>query len=113
VLRFRFKRFDAALRGVAGLLAAALLLFSLLATDEEFHQALHGSGKGASNGCLLCVFAKGHADLPQSAPVFTAAVLSAFNAALLMESIALVDFTYLASPSRAPPALASPLLAVA
>ena len=110
--RFTVNRFIAA-RALACVLAGALLVFELLAADSGFHQALHHSGKAASNSCALCVFAKGHVDVPQSVPVVTASVRSAFDPAPLLESIGLVDFTYLARPSRAPPALASLLSVVA
>ena len=111
--RFKVNRFVAAARVLAGALAAALLLFELLAANGGFHQALHHGGKAASDSCFLCLFVKGHVDLPQSVPVVTASVRSSFDPAPRMESIAMMDFTYLASPSRAPPALASLLSVVA
>jgi hypothetical protein len=107
VSRFKINRFVAASRGLAGVLAGALLLCELLATNGQFHQALHHGGKAVSNSCILCLFANGHVDLPPLMPVVTAHVLSSFDSALRMETIVLVDFSYLSSPSRAPPALAS------
>jgi hypothetical protein len=108
VLRFKDNWFLAAARVLAGALAGALLLFELVAANGELHQALHHGGKAASDSCVLCLFAKGHVDSPEAAPVVTVSIRSSFDAAPRMESIAMVDFTYLASPSRAPPAL--PLL---
>jgi len=103
----------AATRGLAGVLAVALLLLGLLAVNGEFHEALHQTGKAASDNCVLCLFAKGQVDLPQSVPVVSAPVQPSSDLPTLRESIALVDFTYLASPSRAPPAFASLLSVVA
>ena|SRR5208282_2558348 len=93
--------------GVAGVLAGALLLLGLLAVNNGFHQALHHSGKAAPDNCVLCLFAKGQVDLPQSVPVVPASFQSSFDLPPRMESIASVDFTYLASPSRAPPVFVS------
>ena len=111
--RFKINWFVAVVRGLAGVMALALLLFELLSTNRRFHQVLHPGGKAASNSCVVCLFAKGQVDSPQLAPVATAAVWSLFNPAPRMESAALVDFAYLVSPSRAPPALASLSQAVA
>jgi len=107
VSRFKSNRFVAAFRGLAGVLAGALFLFELVASNGQFHQALHHNGQSASNGCVLCLFANGHVDLPPLMPVFTAPALSSFDSALRVETTVLVDFSYLGSPSRAPPALAS------
>ena len=93
-----------AARGLASVLAGALLLCEVLTADGSFHQALHSGGKAASNNCILCLFAKGQVDLPETAPRITAFVWSTFDSPMRMESIALVDFRYLISPSRAPPA---------
>lgn len=103
----------AAARGLAGVLAGGVLLLGLLAANSGFHQTLHHSGKAAADSCVLCLFAKGQVGLPQSAPVITTSVRSSFDLPPRMESIAMVDFTYLTSPSRAPPALASLLSVVA
>jgi len=106
---FKANWFVAAARGLAGVLAGALLLLGLLAVNNGFHQALHHSGKAAPDNCVLCLFAKGQVDLPQSVAIVPASVQSSFDLPPRMESIASVDFTYLASPSRAPPFLfASP-----
>ena len=82
-------------------------MLGLLAADGGFHQALHQSGKATPDNCVLCLFVKGHIDLSQSVAVLAAPVRVSFEPPPVMESIALVDFSYLASPSRAPPALAS------
>jgi hypothetical protein len=110
---FKVNWFVAAARVMAGALAAALLLFELLAANGAFHEALHQSGKAASDCCVLCLLAQGHVDSPDSVPVVTASVQPSFDLPPRMESIALLDFTFLASPSRAPPALASLLTVVA
>ncbi len=105
--RFKVKRLVAAARILAGLLAGAVLVFELLAANGGFHQALHQEGKAGPGGCVLCLFANGQVDSPESLPVATGIVASSFQAAPLVESILPVDFTYLLSPSRAPPALQS------
>jgi len=89
------------------------LLFGLLATNGRFHQALHPSGKEASNSCALCLFANGQVDLPQAVPIVTAYVGPSFELTPRIESIAMVGLMYLASLSRAPPVLTSFLSVVA
>lgn len=93
-------------------LAAALLILGLLAANTGFHQALHHGGK-ATDTCVLCLFANGHVDLPDTGPMVTTSIRSSFTWAPQLESVALADFTYLSSRSRAPPALASILSVVA
>ena len=113
VSRFKVNGFATAARGLAGLLAGALLFIEILGANGGFHQSLHPNGTAASSSCLLCLFAKGQVDLPQSAPVATTYTQSLFETAPLRDSIALLEFTYLAAPCRAPPALALLLTAVA
>jgi hypothetical protein len=107
--RSKLKRFVAAARVFAGWLVAVLLVFEVLAANGEFHQSLHQGGKAASSNCFLCLLAKGQVDSPPSVSVVTARVWSIFQTAPQMESVALLDFTFLASSSRAPPALAHAL----
>ena len=106
-------RFVAAARGLAGLLAGALLICELLAANGQVHGALHHKGNAAPNSCVLCLFVKGLVDSPDSAPVPTEPVWSFFDSVPQIRSIAWVDFTYLVSLSRAPPALASSIPVVA
>ena len=113
VFRYKHNGLAAAARGLAGVLAGALLLIEILGGSGRFHQALHSNGKAPSSSCLLCLFAKGQVDLAQPAMVGTASVKTPFHIRLLRESIALMDFTYLAAPSRAPPAFRLLLPAVA
>jgi Protein of unknown function (DUF2946) len=114
LLHFKAKWFvAAAARGLAGAFAVGLLLLELVAANGEFHQALHQSGQAAPDRCVLCLFVKGHVGLAQAAPVVTVSVQTAFEPPPRLESIPVVDFTYLASPSRAPPAFPSRLVAVA
>ena len=98
-------------RALAGVLAVSLLVFELLATSGRFHQALHSDGNSSSSTCIICLFAKGHLDTSPATPVPSPAIEPAFNFTPRVESITLVDFRYLASPPRAPPAPA-PLLTV-
>lgn len=101
------KWFVAASRGLAGLLAGALLVFELLAGDGQLHQAFHDGAKGASNTCLLCLFATGHVDLSDTMPVVATYVRQPVKRLLQTETTPLLNFRYLCSPSRAPPVLSS------
>jgi hypothetical protein len=65
---------------------------------------MHHGGTADSNSCVLCLFANGHVDLPQTVPAVTAPVRWVLEAAPPARAIVTVDFTYLVSPSRAPPA---------
>jgi hypothetical protein len=112
VSRFKAIRFIAAARVLACVLAGALLLFELVAANSELHQKLHHSGKATSNSCVVCLFAKGQVNSPESAPVFTAPVRIPLDPVLRTESIVMVDVTYLSFPSRAPPAFSSLLSVV-
>jgi hypothetical protein len=108
VSRLKVKRFVvAATRGLAGVLAGALVLLELLAADGGFHQALLHGGKSAPANCVLCLLAKGQVDLPQSAPAVASPLRPSFAPAPKTEFIAAADFLYLASPSRAPPSARS------
>jgi hypothetical protein len=102
---FKVNRFVGATRVLAVLLAGMVLCFELLA-NSEFHQALHHSGNAASDQCALCLFANAHVDSPQSEPDAITTVQPLFDSQPRVESICVVDFTYLAAPSRAPPTLA-------
>ena len=94
-----------AARALAGLLAATLFVFELLATSGRFHQALHCDGKPASSTCLICLFAKGHLDVPPALPVPAPAIEISWDSSPPIESITMVDSRYLVSPPRAPPIL--------
>ena len=89
------------------------MVVELLVANGGFHQALHQSGQAAPDNCILCLFVKGHVDLSQTMPVLAPPVLVTFDLPPQMQSIPLVDFSYLASPSRAPPVPASFPAAVA
>ena len=108
------KRFlSAATPVLAGLLAGLLLLFGLLAASEQLHRAFHPNGKDGANPCLACLLIKGQVKSADPVAVVAAAVIVLFQAAPKAQTAVLPDFTYLASPSRAPPALASLLPVVA
>ncbi len=94
----------AAARGLACVLAGVLLLCEVLTADGSLHQAFHSGEKAASNNCILCLFAKGQVDKPESEPRITTFVWSTFDSPQPMQSVALVDCRYFTSPSRAPPA---------
>ncbi len=112
-MRFKMRSFTATCRFLAGVIAAIIFFAGLLAANGAFHEQLHHSDKGASNSCVLCLFAKGQVDLPESLPAETGFVQSAFAAAPVTVSQAPVGFTYLASLSRGPPASASLRSAIA
>jgi len=105
-------RLAQAARALACAMAGALLLFELLAANGAFHQAFHHSDRSASNNCVLCLFAKGQVDSPESTPILSTPVQVAVFQSLPVESIVLVDFSYLSFPSRAPPAFFSSLSVV-
>lgn len=100
-------------RLLAATLALSLLLLQLLTASSDFHQAQHSSGKATSSNCVLCLLANGQVDLADAGPGITTFVSPFIDSAPLHESIAMVDFSYLAFPSRAPPAFFSPLSVVA
>ncbi len=97
----------------ARIFAGAIVLLVFLAANSGLHQALHHSGNAAPDSCVLCLLAKGQVDLPDTTTAPNDSVRSVFDLAPRVESIVLVDFTYLTAPSRAPPALSSLLPAVA
>jgi hypothetical protein len=107
VQRTTHKRFRSVTRLLAGLLAATVLLFELLAADDATHRALYHGGNTGSNQCVLCLFAKGQIDSSESAPILAAVVVPAFFSTQCAKSIVLVDVTYLAPPGRAPPSFSS------
>jgi hypothetical protein len=84
-------------------LAATVLLFELLAANSAVHKALYHAGNSGSSQCVVCLFAKGQVDSPESAPILTDFVVPAFSSVPPAKSIPKVDFTYLSFPSRAPP----------
>ncbi len=110
--RSKVKRFVVAARVFACVLAAAVVLLELLAADGAFHNALHHDGQ-ASNQCVLCLFAKGQMDSPDTAPVFTEFVRVSFQSAPQVTFHAPADVTYLISLGRAPPACFPPLSVLA
>ncbi len=102
VSRFKANRLTTVARVLAGAMAVAVLLLELLAANGGFHEALHSGGKAVPGSCVLCLFAAGQAESPGMAPAAASPAASVL-AAPVRESIAAVDITYLASPSRAPP----------
>ncbi len=105
-MRLKVRPFAVTCRVLAGVIAGLLFLVGLLVANGVFHEELHRSNKGASNSCVLCLLAKGQLDLPESLPAEIGFVHSAFAPPPVTESRAPVDFTYLASLSRGPPACA-------
>ena len=110
VLRLKLNWFNITARVVAGVLAGGLLVLELLAADGAFHKALHQDGK---TNCVICLFVKGQAHSAQTAPVLPGCVWRLSDASPRVEPIVLASFTYLASFSRAPPALGILLSVVA
>jgi hypothetical protein len=112
VLPDRVKRLVAT-RALAGLMAGALFVFTLLATSGQFHLAFHCDGKPASSSCIICLFAKGQLDVAPAVPIFTPFIQVSFDSVPRIESITLVDSRYSVSPPRAPPAPISLLTVLA
>lgn len=98
---------------LAGLLAGLVLLFGLLAASDQLHRTFHHNGNDAANPCLVCLLIKGQVKSSDPVPVVAACVTVLFQAAPQAQTAVSPDFTYLASPSRAPPAPASLLPVVA
>lgn len=97
---------------LAGLLAGFLVFAAVLSAAPALHAQFHDNSPSPSHPCMLCLFAKGHVDSPQTAPIVTAPTRPWFDARIQLISIPAVDFTYLAAPPRAPPALTSLLSVV-
>jgi hypothetical protein len=104
VTHSKVKRAAVPSRILAGALAALLLVLGFLAADNDFHQSLH-SGKAASGTCVLCLFAKSQVHSSDLAPEAGRFVQCPFGALPRVESVVFLEFTYLASPGRAPPVL--------
>ncbi len=100
------KRFITAFRVIGGVMAGVVFLLGLLATNRAFHDAAHHDGNAASVTCVLCLLAKGQVDSPQLVSVITPAVQHSFEAPGRWQLPAVLDFRYVISPSRAPPAAA-------
>lgn len=113
VPRFKAIRSAVTTRVLACVVAGALLLFELLAANGAFHQALHHSGRTAATTCVLCLFAKGQLDSSEPGPISTEPFLIPLCPEPTVETIVVTDFTYLSSPSRAPPVFSSLLSVVA
>ena len=94
-------------RATVHILAGVLLILELLAANGGFHQALHHTGNAPPDSCALCLIAKGQVGSPEPALISTQPIQFSFHSTPQIESIVLMDFSYLTPPGRAPPALAS------
>lgn len=90
---------------LASLLAGLLVLAAVLSAAPALHAQFHDNSSAPYHPCMLCLFAKGHMDSSQAAPIVTAPARPSFDARIPLISVPLVDFAYLAAPPRAPPAL--------
>jgi hypothetical protein len=108
VFRLTVKRFVAAARLLAGVMAVTIFLVEMLCVDGEFHRSLHHSSTGGTSSCVLCLFVHGQVNLSDTTPIAPGAIHFPFQAAPRIESVAMPDLSYLASLGRAPPS--TPLL---
>jgi hypothetical protein len=107
-LQLEFTTRRPALKGLlAGLLAGALLVFTLLTASGPLHQALHHGGAAGGSACAICLFAKGQVDLPDVSPVFAVGVFLLVGGLMVSRTTVPFNFISLLPPGRAPPRLAS------
>lgn len=92
----------------AALLAGLMLLLSLLTANDCLHRALYHSGKQANAPCFICLLHKGHVDSSTPAPVIVGP-RAAYCWVMQAGPVFTLDVTYLLAPSRAPPAVVTPL----
>lgn len=100
------KLLSAAAPVVAGVLAGLLLLLGLLAANDGLHRRYLHRGQDGANLCLACLLLKGQVKSSDPAPVAAAFVALLLYPAPRADTAVLPDVSYLASPSRAPPASA-------
>lgn len=95
-----------ALMGVfAGLLAATMLVFTLLTASGHLHHPLHQDGAAGGSACALCLFVKGQVDLPDAAPVFAVGVFLEIGGLIVTRTFFAPNVISLLPPGRAPPRL--------
>lgn len=92
---------------LAGLLAALLLAFGLLAASGPLHQSLHHDRPPGANFCAVCLLAQGQVELADVAPGFTASVLFLLCGLLAASAGVPSSVDSLFPPERAPPRLFS------
>ena len=90
---------------LAGLLAALLLAFGLLAANGPLHRSLHHDGAVGASFCAVCLFANGHVELADVAPVLSASVLFVLCGSLAASAGVPWSVDSLLPPGRAPPRL--------
>ena len=87
----------------AGLLAATMLVFSLLTASGSLHHALHQDGAAGGSPCAVCLFAKGQVDLPDGSPIFVAGIFLLIGGLIVAYTAFAPTVISLLPPGRAPP----------
>jgi hypothetical protein len=88
---------------LAGLLAALLFSFGLLAASGPLHRSLHHDRAAGANFCAVCLFAQGQVELADVAPILTASVLFLLCGLLSASAGVPSSVDSLLPPGRAPP----------
>jgi len=90
---------------LAGLLAALLLAFGLLAAGGSLHRSLHHERGAGANFCAVCLFAKGQVELSDIAPLLISVVFFLLCGLLAASAGVPWSVDSLLPPGRAPPPL--------
>ena len=88
---------------MAGLLAALLFAFGLLAANGPLHRSLHHERAAGTNFCAVCLFAKGQVEPPNLGPVFLSSVFFLLCGLLAASAGGPWSIDSLLPPGRAPP----------
>ena len=90
---------------LAGLLAALLFMWGLLAASGSLHLSLHHDRAAGANSCAVCLFAKGQVELSDIAPLLIAVAIFLLCGLLAASAGVPWSVDSLLPPGRAPPRL--------
>ena len=92
---------------LAGLLAALLLAFGLLAANGPLHRSFHHERAAGANFCAVCLFAKGQVEPANLGPVFLSSVFFLLGGLPAASAGVPWSVDLLLPQGRAPPHLSS------